>query len=71
MKTNREEIEKIADKNDVRVSENCDDKDRVYYGLHGFLADIEAVAQQIDGYHIEETGTGFYLYDSDLDWADE
>ena len=64
--TNLTRIKKIAEKNDVRVSvdkngEDCEGKKMRRIGLHGFLADVQAVARQIAGYDITQSTSGYYL----------
>ena len=59
-------IKKLAAANDVRVSvdkcgEDCEGKKTRRIGLHGFLADIQAVERQITGYTISQTTSGHYL----------
>ena len=59
-------IKKIAEKNDVRVSvdmngEDCEGKKMRRIGLHGFLADVQAVERQITGYDITQSTSGHYL----------
>lgn len=51
MATQLRTIQKLAKRNDVRVStEKDDDGDRIIV-LHGFLSDIGAIERQLKGYH--------------------
>ena len=60
-------IERIAKKNGVRVSVRKEQGKRVI-GLHGFLTSIQEIVQQISGYYIEKTESGYYLYSDKAIW---
>lgn len=64
---NINQIKKLAEKNDVRVSEQKEQGKRVI-GLHGSLDDIQAVVRQISGYHVQQADTGYYLYSNKANW---
>ena len=67
MKTSPKKIHAICDENDVRLSKKKE-QGRWVYGLHGFLANIQAVEREIEGYWIEQRDSGHYLYREDLLW---
>lgn len=60
-------IQKLAEKNDVRVSLRKEQGKRVV-GLHGFISDIQVVVNQITGHHVEQADTGYYLYSNKSNW---
>ena len=64
---NIKNLEKIAEKFDVRVSSHREDRKTVY-GLHGFLRNIEAMEKEIHGFWVEKMATGHYLYRETLSW---
>lgn len=66
-KTHPRQLQKICDKYDIRLSRQKE-QGRIVYGLHGFLSDIQAAEQEIEGYWIEQGDTGHYLYREDLCW---
>lgn len=68
MRTSFRKIERIAGQFDVRVSRQKEQA-RTVLGLHGFLTNIKALENEIDGYWIEQRDTGHYLYRDDLLWA--
>jgi hypothetical protein len=61
-------IERIAARNDVRVSTRKEDGKRVI-GLHGLLGDVQRVAGLLDGYWVEQATTGYYLYSDRANWS--
>jgi len=67
MRTHPKKLQEICDNNDVRLR-RLKEQGRVVYGLHGFLANIQAVEREIEGYWIERATSGHYLYREDLNW---
>ena len=67
MRTHPRGLQEKCDRNDVRLSRRKE-QGRIVYGLHGFLSDIEAVENEIEGYWIESGDSGRYLYRDDLLW---
>ena len=67
MKTSIKKILRLANNHDVKVVLKKEQR-RVVPVLTGFLADIQNLEREIDGYWVEQTSTGHYLYRDDLLW---
>uniref|UniRef100_A0A6M3LIJ6 Uncharacterized protein n=1 Tax=viral metagenome TaxID=1070528 RepID=A0A6M3LIJ6_9ZZZZ len=67
MRTSKRKLREICDNNDVQLRKRKE-QGRIVYSLHGFLANIQAVVREIEGYWIERATSGYYLYRDDLLW---
>ena len=67
MRTNKRKLQELCEINDVQLRRRKE-QGRIVYSLHGFLANIQAVVREIEGYWVEQATSGFYLYRDDLLW---